>query len=100
MVLTPSGSHYGEAVQEAVEVRAERLVAEGLAKLGWSEQDLLGRAKGHPGKVGLALELKANSKVPLAWIAERLNHGKPRLFDLAIAGIRAKKRDTLIWQYH
>jgi putative transposase len=71
----PSPSHYGQAVQEAVEVRAEKLVAKGLARLRWDEKDLLGRPKGHPSKVRLALEVRANSTVPLAWIAERLSMG-------------------------
>ncbi len=72
---TPSAIHYGEAVQEAVEVRAERLLAQELARLGWSELDLLGRRKGDPGKLKLALTLRANTTMPLAWVAERLKMG-------------------------
>ena len=36
----PGPSHFGEAVQEAVEVRAERLVVAGLKRLGWSQEKL------------------------------------------------------------
>ena len=36
----PGPSHFGEAVQEAELARGERLVAEGLARLGWSRPTL------------------------------------------------------------
>jgi len=72
----PGPSHYGEAVQEAVEVRAERMVVEGLKRLGWTEEVLRARRKGDPSKVGLARELRAKTTMPLAWIAARLSMGR------------------------
>ena len=75
-VSTPAGpSHFGEAMHEAAQVRAERLVTAGLQRLRWSEADLRARRKGEPGKVKLARDLRANTTMPLAWIAERLNMG-------------------------
>ncbi|HEY0457233.1 MAG TPA: transposase [Verrucomicrobiae bacterium] len=71
----PSYVHYGESVQEAVEARAERLVREGLGRLGWTEMDLAGRAKGHPLKIQLANELRTKTTMPLDWIAARLGMG-------------------------
>jgi len=71
----PSVLHYGEAVQEAAQERAERLLAEEMARMRWSEIDLPGRRKGDPGKVRLALHLRANTTMPLAWIADRLKMG-------------------------
>jgi hypothetical protein len=71
----PGPSHFGEAVQEAEAVQAERLVIEGLKRMGWSEADLRARRKGEPKKVQLARELRAQTTMPLAWIAERLNIG-------------------------
>jgi hypothetical protein len=68
-------SHYGEAVQEAVEVRAERLVSERLKAMGWTDKDLAVRRKGDPKKVKLAAKLRAETTVPLAWIAQRLAMG-------------------------
>ncbi len=47
----------------------------GLARLGWSEQELHRRRKGDPGKVKLAQELRAQTTMPLAWIARRLSMG-------------------------
>jgi hypothetical protein len=75
-VDTPPGpSHFGEAVQEAEAVQAERRVVEGLKRLGWSEADLRARRKGEPRKVELAWELRSQTTMPLAWIAERLAMG-------------------------
>ena len=75
-VDTPPGpSHFGEAVQEAEAAQAERLVAEGLKRMGWSEADLKAHRKGEPRKVALARELRSRTTMPLAWVAERLSLG-------------------------
>ena len=71
----PGASHFGEAVQEAAAVRAERLVVAGLKRLGWDEGMLKHRRKGDGGKVALAKELRAGTTMPLTWIAGRLNMG-------------------------
>jgi putative transposase len=68
-------SHDGEIVQEAAEAQAQRLVKEGLKRMKWKEKDLGERRKGDTGKVRLACELRANTTMPLAWIAERLHMG-------------------------
>jgi hypothetical protein len=68
-------STFGPAVQEAVEDRAERVVAGRLQALGWTEQELAARRKGDPAKVKLAAEVRAGTTMPLAWIAERLAMG-------------------------
>ncbi len=71
----PGASHYGAAVQEAVEVRAERRVQQRLKAMGWTAEDLARRRKGDPRKVKLAAEVRAETTMPLAWIAERLGMG-------------------------
>ena len=71
----PGPSHFGEAVQEAEAVQAERRVVEGLKRMGWSEADLRARRKGEPRKIELAWELRSQTTMPLAWIAERLHMG-------------------------
>jgi hypothetical protein len=62
-------------VQEAVEVRAERLAAAKLKGLGWTEAELAARRNGDPAKVELAAEVRGGSTMPLAWIAQRLAVG-------------------------
>jgi hypothetical protein len=62
-------------VQEAETFQAERLVAEGLKRMGWSQADLEARRKGEPSKIELACELRSRTTMPLAWIAQRLRMG-------------------------
>jgi hypothetical protein len=69
--------HYGEERRETAEARAERIVAEKLRRLGWREADLGRRAKGDAGKVALAARLRAETVMPVKWIAERLRMGTP-----------------------
>ena len=71
----PGPSHFGEAVQEAMEVRAETLVKAGLKRMGWPEAELKQRRKGDSKKLRLAQELRSKTTMPLAWIAERLCMG-------------------------
>jgi putative transposase len=68
-------SHYGEAVREAAEEKAQRVVAEELKRLKWRETDLAARRKGDPGKVRMARRLRAETTMTLKWIAERLKMG-------------------------
>jgi hypothetical protein len=43
--------------------------------MGWRDADLRARRKGEPRKIELAWELRSQTTMPLAWIAERLNLG-------------------------
>ena len=67
--------HFGAERQESGEAKAERLVREELAKLGWTEADLASRRKGHPGMVRIARRLRQETTMTLAWIAARLQMG-------------------------
>jgi hypothetical protein len=42
----PGPRHFGEAVQEASEGQAERLVVQGLKRLGWTEEVLRAKRRG------------------------------------------------------
>ena len=55
--------------------RAERLVQEGLAGLGWTEGELKRRPKAHPGKVDLARRLRQETPMTREWIGKRLGIG-------------------------
>jgi hypothetical protein len=68
-------SHYGAERQETGAQKAERIVREELARLGWPEEELRGRAKGHPGKIVIARRLRQETTMSLKWIAERLQMG-------------------------
>ncbi|MCP5526730.1 MAG: hypothetical protein H7A47_07990 [Verrucomicrobiales bacterium] len=68
---------YGEERRETMQARAERMVAEELQALGWGEEDLAHRPKGDPGKVAMAVRLRAQSTMTTKWIATRLEMGTP-----------------------
>jgi REP element-mobilizing transposase RayT len=67
--------HYGEALQESAEAKAERIVVEELAKRKWDEKTLAARRKGDAGKVAIAQRLRRETTMTLAWISERLMMG-------------------------
>lgn len=67
--------HYGEERRESGAERAERVVQEGLKRLGWSKKDLERRAKGDAEKVKLAIQLRSQTTATVKWIARRLKMG-------------------------
>ena len=73
--LPLTSHHYGEAARETDLAKAELLVQEGLKRRGWTDADLTKRCKGDKKKVALALQLRANTTMPLSWIAARLGMG-------------------------
>ena len=68
-------SHYGKELQESATEKAERLVQEGLQKLGWTEAELATRQKGDEAKLKLAVQLRAETTMTLKWMAARLQMG-------------------------
>jgi len=68
-------SHYSADRRETEEVKAEKIVTEGLKEIGWNENELREHAKGERSKVKLARRLRAESTMSLKWIAQRLEMG-------------------------
>ena len=54
-------SHYGEELPESAVQKAEWLVRDGLAKLGWTEPELAARKNGDESKLKLAVKLQAET---------------------------------------
>ena len=54
------------------EEKAQRVVAEELRRRRWKEASLGQRAKGDPEKVKIAMRLRKETLMTVAWIAERL----------------------------
>ncbi len=73
--IAPSPSHVGELLHEAAEARAQRLLKEALGRMGWTEQHLQARLKGDPHKIAIARQLRAQTTMSIAWIAEHLRMG-------------------------
>jgi hypothetical protein len=67
--------HFGAERRESELVKADRLLAAGLKKARWTEADLARQRKGHPVKVRLAQQLRAQTTLTVGWIAGRLQMG-------------------------
>ena len=55
--------------------KAQRLVAEELRKLAWSEEELRKRKKGDAKKLAIARRLRQETTMTLAWVAQRQQMG-------------------------
>ena len=67
--------HYGAERQEGQAAKAERVVAEELQRRRWTEATLGERRKGDPVKVKIAVRLRKETLMTVAWIAQRLQMG-------------------------
>ena len=67
--------HSGALKQESAQIKAERIIAEELKRLGWSNADLFLRLKGDPAKMAIALRLRKETTLTIKQIAERLSLG-------------------------
>lgn len=72
-----SPRHTGEDVRQSAQAKAERIIQEELARLGWAVQDLRGHRKGDGRKVRIAARLRRETTMTLTGIAERLQMGAP-----------------------
>lgn len=76
-------------LQETAEQLAENIVKKGGTVLSLTERDLLHTPFSCPEKLALALAIRRRTSVSYAWIAQRLNMGKPRSLGTLLH--RAKK---------
>jgi hypothetical protein len=67
--------HYGEERRESQAEKAEWVVGEELRRRGWTEPTLGERSKGDREKVAIAMRLRQETLVTVAWIAGRLQMG-------------------------
>ena len=66
------GEHHSGGLKRET---AERIIAEELARLGWTPADLEQRRKGDTGKMALADRLRKETILPMTWISDRLKLG-------------------------
>ena len=67
--------HAGQLRRESAEGKAERIIAEELARLKWKAADLAQRHKSDPEKLAIAARLRRDTTLPVGWIAHRLHMG-------------------------
>jgi REP element-mobilizing transposase RayT len=84
--------HFGQEIRESAQDKAERIIAQELRRLRWTESTLAQKRKGHPEKVKMALHLRRVTTMTSAWIAQRLQMGtKSHLAHLLYWEAREKK---------
>ena len=67
------GEHHSGALHlESSRVRAERIVAEELGRLGWTDLDLAARRKNAPEKLAIAARLRKETTLTVKQIAARV----------------------------
>jgi hypothetical protein len=71
-------NHPGRTRLETAEAKAGRIVAEELARLRWTVDDLAARQKSDPTKPALAARLRQETALSVTQIPERLRLGKPK----------------------
>ena len=64
-----------EVRRESAAAKAERIVAQELARLGWKEEELVGLRKNAPEKLAIAARLRKETILPLKSIAARVGLG-------------------------
>ncbi len=69
---------YKSQVVEGSQAKADRIIAEELSRMGWSEKDLALHRKGDPAKLALAARLRNETTLSLKEIAARLHLGKSK----------------------
>lgn len=67
--------HSGELRLAGVAAKADRIIAEELGRLGWSEPELTTRRKSDPDKLAIAARLRRETTLPLKAIAARVHLG-------------------------
>ena len=67
--------HSGELRRESAEAKAERIIVQELRNLGWTNAELGLRLKSDPAKLRIASRVRAETIVPVKWIAQRLRMG-------------------------
>ena len=67
--------HFGPEIRESAREKAARLLKQELNRLGWGQRELSSRPKGDPAKLEVAVRLRLETTMTLAWIAEQLQMG-------------------------
>ena len=72
---TLSQHHAGELRRETVEAKGDRIVAEELQRLGWSESEGMLRRKNNPGKMRIAVWLRRETTLSIKDVVARVRLG-------------------------
>jgi REP element-mobilizing transposase RayT len=85
--------HAGELRRETAEVKAERIITEELARLGWKGSELERRPRSAPEKVALAARLRRETTLTIRDIAGRLHMGSWKSATTRLHNLKRKDRN-------
>ena len=91
--------HFGQLRLETAQAKAERIIAQELARLGWQERDLAARRKQDPDKVQLAQRLRQETTLSVRQIAERLHLGTSKSVSFRLLNKRKPVSSSLPSQF-
>jgi hypothetical protein len=75
--IYPVANHPGKMRLESAEAKADRLIVEELARLGWTQDDLAADRKSDSSKLAMATRLRRETTLTGRRVAEKLQLGKP-----------------------
>ncbi len=79
-------NHSGELHRETALARADRIVAEELRRLGWTESELKARRKSDPDKLAIAARLRKETTLTIKSIAAKAHLGTPKSANARLHG--------------
>jgi hypothetical protein len=86
--------HSGEMRRETTEMKAERIIALELERLGWQERDLASRRKSDTDKLALENLLRQQTTLSIKGIAARLHLGTSKGANGTLHRCRQSHRET------
>lgn len=93
-------NHSGELKLQTAEAKAERIIAEELKTLGWTQADLQLRLKTDPAKLQIATRLRSETTLTIKAIAERLHLGTAKSANIRLHNIKntldSQRRDNVM----
>ena len=88
----PTENHHARERRETAQAKADRIVAEMLEAIGWSEADLTGRPKCAPEKIRIAERLRQETDLTLKRVAHRLGMGSWTNVSKLLYEVRYRKK--------
>ena len=84
--------HAGELRRESAQVKADRIIAEALRRLGWARSDLEQRNRSAPEKLELAARLRRETTLTIKEIAQRLYLGSWKSATTRLQNLKRKDK--------
>jgi hypothetical protein len=77
-------NHSGELPHATAEQKANRITAQEMSPLGWTEAELISRLKNDSGKLAVAARVRKEPTLRIKWIAARLHIGTSKSLKLML----------------